>query len=40
MHPHSLTIEDWFDNDIAEAIKIKEKEKYFKKIKKSNLQVV
>ena len=28
---------EWFDNEIAEAIKIREK--YFKKFKKSNLQV-
>ena len=29
--------QDWFDNEIAEAIKTKEK--YLKKIKKSNLQI-
>ena len=29
--------QEWFDNEIAEAIKIREK--YFKKFKKSNLQI-
>ena len=29
--------QQWFDNEIAEAIKIREK--YFKKFKKSNLQI-
>ena len=30
-------IQEWFDNEIAEAIKIEKK--YFKKFKKSNLQM-
>ena len=30
-------IQEWFDNEIAEAIKIREK--YFKKFKKSSLQI-
>ena len=29
--------QEWFDNEIAEAIKIREK--YFKKLKKLNLQI-
>ena len=29
--------QEWFDNEIAEAIKIREK--YFKRSKKSNLQI-
>ena len=29
--------QDWFDNEITDAIKIREK--YFKKIKKTNLQI-
>ena len=29
--------QEWFDNEIAEAIKVREK--YFKKFKKSNLQI-
>ena len=30
-------MQEWFENKIAEAIKIREK--YFKKFKKSNLQI-
>ena len=29
--------QDWFDNEIADALKIREK--YFKKVKKTNLQI-
>ena len=29
--------QDWFDNETADALKIREK--YFKKVKKTNLQI-